>query len=178
MNTTLSFCHKCGAPTTEEDRYCGVCGAAFTSSAPPKPNSQASDHPKIPPYQETFSTPPPPPPPSPETVSHQSPVKNTSGQGKTSLVPPEIQKWNWGACVLSWIWGIGNKTYIALLTLLPVVGIIMMFILGAKGNEWAWQNNRWDSIEHFENVQRRWAMMAWALILLLAVVSIISVVVN
>jgi hypothetical protein len=73
-------------------------------------------------------------------------------------IPPEIGGWNWGAFLLNWIWGIGNNTYIALLTLVPVVGFVMIFVLGAKGNRWAWKNGRWDSVEQFKRVQRRWAI--------------------
>jgi len=29
-------------------------------------------------------------------------------------IPAEIDRWNWGAFLLNWIWGIGNKTFIAL----------------------------------------------------------------
>src|SRR5581483_7462423 len=86
-----------------------------------------------------------------------------------SVVPAEIDRWNWGAFLLNWIWGIGNDTFIALLTLVPVVGLAMPFVLGAKGSAWAWRNGRWDSIEHFKAVQRKWAM--WGAILwLLALV--------
>ena len=73
-------------------------------------------------------------------------------------VPPEIKRWNWGAFLLNWIWGIGNNTYIALLTFIPLFGFIMLFVLGAKGSAWAWRNGRWDSVEHFKRVQRRWAI--------------------
>jgi len=73
-------------------------------------------------------------------------------------IPPEIRGWNWGAFLLNWIWGIGNNTFIALLTFIPVFGLIMPFVLGAKGNVWAWRNGRWDSVEHFRRVQRRWAI--------------------
>jgi hypothetical protein len=73
-------------------------------------------------------------------------------------IPPEIDRWNWGAFLLSWIWGIGNGTPIALLTLVPLVGFVMVFVLGAKGSGWAWRNKRWDSVEHFKRVQRRWAI--------------------
>jgi Cytochrome oxidase complex assembly protein 1 len=73
-------------------------------------------------------------------------------------IPPEIDRWNWGAFFLNWIWGIGNGTPIALLTLVPIVGFIMMFLLGAKGSRWAWRNKRWDSVEHFKRAQRRWAI--------------------
>jgi hypothetical protein len=73
-------------------------------------------------------------------------------------IPPEIKGWNWGAFLLNWIWGIGNNTYIALLALIPFVGFIMIFVLGAKGNTWAWRNGRWDSVAHFKRVQRLWAI--------------------
>ena len=35
-------------------------------------------------------------------------------------IPPELDRWNWGAFLLNWIWGVGNNTYIALLTLVPL----------------------------------------------------------
>lgn len=43
-------------------------------------------------------------------------MENTSGQGVAAVVPPELDRWNWGAFLLNWIWGIGNNTFIALLT--------------------------------------------------------------
>jgi hypothetical protein len=73
-------------------------------------------------------------------------------------IPAEIDRWNWGAFLLNWIWGIGNNTYIALLTFVPFFGFIMLFVLGAKGSAWAWRNGRWDSVEHFKRVQRKWAI--------------------
>ena len=79
-----------------------------------------------------------------------------SGLGKNSVVPPDIKGWNWGAFMLNWIWGIGNSTYIAFLMFVPVVNIVMIFILGAKGNEWAWRNRIWRDIEHFKQTQRKW----------------------
>ena len=84
-------------------------------------------------------------------------TENTSGQGKLAKIPPEIPAWNWGAFFLSWIWGVGNSVWIALLCLIPFVNWVMIFVLGAKGNEWAWQNRKWDSIEHFKRNQRTWA---------------------
>src|ERR1700731_1316961 len=78
-------------------------------------------------------------------------------------IPPEIDRWNWGAFLLNWIWGIGNNTFITLLALIPLFGIVMAFVLGARGNRWAWQNGRWDSVEHFQRVQRLWA--TWGVVL-------------
>lgn len=83
-------------------------------------------------------------------------MTNTSGQGKDARVPDEIRGWNWGAFFLNWIWGIGNHTYVAFLMFVPFVNMGMAFVLGAKGNEWAWRNKRWDSVDHFKRVQRKW----------------------
>ncbi len=81
-------------------------------------------------------------------------------------IPAEIDRWNWGAFLLNWIWGIGNNTFIALLTLVPFFGILIMpFVLGAKGSAWAWRNGRWDSVEHFKRVQRLWAI--WGVVILI-----------
>jgi Cytochrome oxidase complex assembly protein 1 len=85
-------------------------------------------------------------------------MENTSGGGSRAVVPPEIDRWNWGAFLLTWIWGIGNSTFIALLMFIPFVNIVMWFVLGAKGSSWAWQNKRWDSVEDFKRTQRKWAM--------------------
>ena len=90
-------------------------------------------------------------------------MENTSGNGKMAMLPAEIKGWNWGAFFLNWIWGIGNSTFIALLCLIPFVNIIMVFVLGAKGNEWAWQNRRWQSIEQFKRVQKNWAVVGFIL---------------
>jgi hypothetical protein len=85
----------------------------------------------------------------------------------TAEIPPELDRWNWGAFLLNWIWGIGNNTFIALLTLVPGAGLVMMIVLGAMGSGWAWRNGRWDSVEHFKRVQRRWAI--WGAIIWLGV---------
>jgi Cytochrome oxidase complex assembly protein 1/Protein of unknown function (DUF3176) len=87
-------------------------------------------------------------------------------------IPPELDRWNWGAFLLNWIWGIGNNTYIALLTLIPLVGFVMPFVLGAKGSKWAWQNGRWDNVEHFKRVQRGWAK--WGAIIWLGAVVLFA----
>ena len=85
-------------------------------------------------------------------------MENTSGQGSQAVIPPEIQGWSWGAFLMNWIWGLFNGTYIALLMFVPFVNFVMFFVLGAKGNAWAWRNKKWDSIEHFKAVQRKWAI--------------------
>ena len=85
-------------------------------------------------------------------------VENNSGLGKSATVPAELDYWNWGAFLLSWIWGIGNNTFIALLMFVPLVNIVMLIVLGVKGNAWAWRNKQWRDIDHFKRVQRKWAI--------------------
>lgn len=111
-----------------------------------------------------------PPPPQIPQAPTQNPygggayggneMHNSSGSGAMAQVPPEVQgRWNWGAFLLGWIWGIGNNTWIAMLCFVPCVGLVMPFVLGAKGNEWAWRNRRFGGVDDFKKVQTSWG---WA----------------
>jgi hypothetical protein len=132
-------CTHCGQLNDSDAVYCVSCG------------KQIQDDQKI--YQS-------------EVNSGELKSLNNSGQGKMAALPSELSGWNWGAFFLSWIWGIGNNTWIALLTFIPVINFIMIFVLGAKGNEWAWQNKRWNSPEHFKKVQKLWAIWGFVLFLM------------
>ena len=52
----------------------------------------------------------------------------------------------------------GNRVWIGLLALVPLVGLVMMFVLAIKGNRWAWEKKQWRDIEHFHDRQRKWAI--------------------
>jgi hypothetical protein len=80
------------------------------------------------------------------------------------LIPNGIKGWSWGAFFLNWIWAIGNRTWWGLLAIIPYFGFIMAIILGIKGREWAWKNNKWESIEHFNRVQKKWSF--WGVLLI------------
>ena len=82
-------------------------------------------------------------------------------------IPDGVKGWSWGAFFFNWIWGPFNGTWIALLCLVPYIGFVMAVVLGFKGREWAWKNRRWDSLEHFNRVQRLWSI--WASILFVGV---------
>lgn len=97
---------------------------------------------------------------------------NNSGQGAQGALPLGLEGFNWGACFLGWIWGIGNQSYITLVqfatiitSFIPIIGQIIplgfMIWFGIKGNEWAWQNKHWESVEHFQRTQKTWA--AWGI---------------
>jgi len=71
-------------------------------------------------------------------------------------LPNELKKWNWGAFSLNIMWGIGNKTYLPLLCLVPVFNLVWIFICGIKGNEWAWKDGDYTDVETFKKVQSTW----------------------
>lgn len=94
-------------------------------------------------------------------------AENTSGMGKGAALPDGVKGWSWGAFLFNWIWAIFNKTWIGLLCFIPYIGIVMSIYLGVKGRELAWQNKRWDSLEHFNRVQRQWSK--WGVIIVVGV---------
>jgi hypothetical protein len=104
--------------------------------------------------------PPVPPGMYPGDIPIESFIGNTSGQGVAAVPPPQINGLNWGAFLLTWIWGVGNSVWISLLSFVPIVTYVIPFVLLFKGNEWAWRNKRWDSIDHFLAVQRKWTIVA------------------
>jgi hypothetical protein len=106
--------------------------------------------------------------------------ENTSGQGESAIVPEEVKGWSWGAFVLTWIWGVFNGVLISLLCLIPVLNLAWAIVLGIKGNEWAWRNKKWDSIEHFKNTQRPWniagiVLFAISMVALIAIIPAVLV---
>jgi hypothetical protein len=87
----------------------------------------------------------------------------------------EIKGWNWGAFLLSWIWGIGNNVWIALLAIIPWGGLVMAIVLGVKGNEWAWRAKKWDNIEHFKRTQKTWAKWGIGIFLGIIILNVLLV---
>jgi hypothetical protein len=153
INTLTMFCSRCGSTLESDAKFCGVCGGQVAT------------------VKDTHI--------AAATPGHKAQVS----KGSTSLslnndsTPWEIRGWNWGAFGLTWIWGLGNDTYISLLALVPIVNIVMAFVLGARGNEWAWRNSHWESIEHFKAVQKRWTS-AWLILLGIGIlITIIALIV-
>ncbi|HEX8832934.1 MAG TPA: hypothetical protein VF719_01975 [Abditibacteriaceae bacterium] len=122
--------------------------------------------------QQPYSSSTPIPSPTGE-MSHgwnaPSTGANDSGQGAQSVLPAELKGFSWAAFLMNGIWSIGHNTWIGLISFVPYVGFIMAFVLGFKGNEWAWQNRKWDSIEHFKKTQRVWTIWGVALTLLMII---------
>lgn len=101
--------------------------------------------------------------PAPQAAAPAPAPASSGPAGLNGPFPAELSGWNWGAFFLTWIWGIGNSVWIALISLISPLGLIMMFVLGAKGNEYAWHNRKFESVAQFKAVQKAWA--TWGLIL-------------
>ena len=132
------FCSQCGKNNLLTAKFCTQCGNVLL---------QADTLPIV------------------DTVAEQidsAPISNYRNQ---IPIPSGIHGWSWGAFIFGWFWAVCNKTWIGLLALLPGVGFIMHIVLGFKGREWAWQNDQWDSVEHFQKVQRRWSQWGIGLVL-------------
>ena len=111
--------------------------------------------------------------PSKESLGRTVPIKNTSCQGKASVIPNEIKGWNWGAFLLPLVWGIYHGVWLSLLLFIPIVNFFTAIVFGADGNKWAWQNRKWNSIEHFKKTQRTWALWGLGLLVLGIVLYIV-----
>lgn len=93
-------------------------------------------------------------------------------QNKNDIaIPDGIKGWSWGAFLLNWIWAIGNRTWVGLLALVPLAGVIMAFILGLKGREWAWRNKHWENVEHFNQVQKKWSVWGVSIFACIVVIN-------
>ncbi len=103
--------------------------------------------------------------------------ENSSGQGESAIVPEEVKGWSWAGFSLTWIWGVFNSVLISLLVLIPfpLFTLAWAIVLGIKGNEWAWRNKKWDSVEHFKNAQRPWNI-AGIVIFAISMVALIIVI--
>ncbi len=79
-----------------------------------------------------------------------------SGNGENSVFPEELKKWNWGAAGLGIIWGAYYRVWISFIAFIPFVNIFWWIIMGIYGNRWAWEKNKWESVEKFKEAQSKW----------------------
>ncbi len=137
----MTYCITCGKSLHESALFCPHCGATQKPD-PAHPGTPAATPAATAPAAAAAA------PAHPAFAAAQS-------------MPEGVKGWSWGAFWLCWIWAIANKTWIGLLALIPFVNLIMSVVLGIKGREWAWQNNTWTSLEHFNRVQRNWSIAGW-----------------
>jgi len=139
------FCSSCGAQMAPGSAYCSQCGKPFAGAGQ-----------------------------SGVSLDKAGPAPMQRPAVGDDDLPPSVAGWSWGAFVLNWIWAIGNRTWLGLLALIPWVGFFVALWLGFKGREMAWRNGRWDSVEHFKRVQRRWSQWGVGLLLAGFVIGIVA----
>jgi len=182
----LVACPKCSASNESQARYCWSCGASLESAVRVSPQGAATARAARPePLTGQRVRPAPPPPPPPPRASTEAPrdVRSTFSKENDSgtrdgALPEELRGWNWGAFLLDFAWGVGNRVWwaaaviavwlVVFLTPIPaplkfaiLVGVKVL--LGFKGNEWMWRSRQWESPEQFKLVQHMW--MNWGVIL-------------
>jgi len=90
------------------------------------------------------------------TLAKETPL-TSSDEELLQPFPESLKRWNWGAFLLTWIWGVSNGVYYSLWAFLPIFNIFVAFQLGTNGNQWAWENGKCKDIELFKKNQRKWA---------------------
>lgn len=159
---------------------------------PPGWQSPAGQFPGQPPYAGQPNQPGVWPPPS----YGQSYAFDENTSGTLGPIPPsaETQKWSWGAFGVGWIWLIAHNMlgwgllylfggFVAALVTgfccmgIPVLNIAAAIALGVMGNRLAWQNRRYDNVEHFKQVERVWGAWGIALTVLQACLFVAGIVI-
>lgn len=131
----------------------------------PLPIQQIMQHlsPAAPPSRATARYVPTPqsPAPAPQQVQQYEPHSEAPAP---EVEPRNLNSFNWGAFLLSWIWGCGNGIYWPLIIFIPYVGwaagMVIPFVLGFRGNRMAWEKYN-GSAHAFEAKQASWTKGAW-----------------
>ena len=131
----------------------------------------------------------------PARASYAPPAQEVPvGSGQSAMgAQPRLSKWNWGAFYLNGIWGLFNGCWWILLInmgigllsfllslVLPFIGLLMLplslgwqIYVGVKGDEWAWKNRSWRSVQDFEQTQHQWAVASLVIFILNIVLVVI-----
>ena len=119
---------------------------------------------------------------------------NNSGLGDVPVIKIVSDKFNWAAFSIPVIWGLFNNVDKTLWVLIPtfviptclgvykdsipttlitpistlcyLCNLALCIWCGIKGNTWAWQSKKYESIEHFHSVQKKWAIGATLLVII------------
>jgi hypothetical protein len=102
-------------------------------------------------------------------------VATAAIETRRSDVPAEVDRWNWGAFLLNTIWALGHRLWWqALLSIVPVFGIIMTLVLALKGGRWAWEKGTYASVEEYKAKERRWTIAGLTLYGLVAALIVLG----
>ncbi|MGL5085850.1 MAG: hypothetical protein ACRC68_09085 [Clostridium sp.] len=162
------YCNNCGNNSNNNDAFCPACGntltsqSDFTNQASPTNDSNLKSY-ETQHNQNSSSN-------SYQSQTNESYSSNSGGTddfiGKVKTfmkldppakdLPQELQGWNWGAFILTWIWGVTHNSFNTLVVFIPYIGWLYGFMCGYKGSEWLWNSRDWNSVEECQEEIRRW----------------------
>jgi len=153
-------CPKCGYEMGAFDKECERCKRMGV----PKPKDSWAKQPEVASQLPAVA-------PPPVSYDQSSGSVNTSGLNDPNVPIDVLQLgWCWGGFMLTLFWGLANRVWISLVCLIPYVGWVVCFWLGAKGHEMAWRSRRFESIEDFKKTMRVWN--AWGIGALVAAILV------
>ncbi len=90
---------------------------------------------------------------------------------------PQLDRWNWGAAIFTWIWALGHRLWVYALLgfVLGIIPIVPIIVFGLKGNEWAWARGGYSGVEELREKERKWAIAALIYILVIVAIVVIAV---
>ena len=104
-------------------------------------------------------------------------------------VPPSVNRWSWPAFLFGWVWAWGTGLYIwpwivlgilvietiawplMVITIPGYFGLYIYF--GICGNRLLYQTGRFQSVEHFLEVERKWMKAFWVLLAIMVFLIIV-----
>lgn len=89
--------------------------------------------------------------------------------------PQELKGFNWGAFALPLFWGISNKVYLALICLIPYIGIIVNIYFGIFGNSYAWKGGRFKTAKECMECQKVWNKWGLTIFIVYMIIIILAV---
>lgn len=89
----------------------------------------------------------------------------------------DLSHWNWGAFLLTFIWGINHKAWWSLSALIPIfpIPLIIAIILGVQGNKLAWNSGKFQSLQQLKDSQKKWAYAGLIVFIILVISLILAV---
>lgn len=84
-----------------------------------------------------------------------------------------VKGWSFGAMMFGFIWGIGNKSYLTFIGLIPIINIFWWIVCGICGHKWAWvsacKNGTYQNVNEFEAVQKSWDRAGFAYFIVIVI---------
>ena len=100
---------------------------------------------------------------------------NTNQNYDVHNPPQELKGFNWGAFALPLFWGLSNKVYLALICLIPYIGIIVNIYFGIFGNSYAWKGGRFKTPKECMECQKVWNKWGLTIFIVYMIIIVLAV---